>query len=112
MEHEELPQRVHELPREMEWHIVEIGDHHEKEAKEPLAQDIQQDALQAYEFHLVDQEVYKILQFKEKNCHHKWSKYQKLQEAEGVGNDKNLKQTTRPLNFWAPRLVFVLGVVL
>lgn len=72
MEHEELPQQVHEQPHEMEWHMVEIGDHHENEAREPLAQeDIQQDALQAYEFHLVDQEVYKILQFKEKNCHHK-----------------------------------------
>ena len=51
MEHEELPQQVHERPHVMEWHMVEIGDHHEREAREPLGQDIQQDALQAYEFH-------------------------------------------------------------
>lgn len=61
MEHEELPQQVHEQPREKEWHMVETGDHHGKEAREPFAQETQQDAIQVCDFHLVDQKVYKIL---------------------------------------------------
>lgn len=77
MEHEELPQQVHEQPHVKEWHMVETGDHHGREARELLAQDIQQDALQAYEFHLVDQEVYKILQLQKIVVIQSKLKYQK-----------------------------------
>lgn len=61
MGHEEQHQLVREQPHEMELHMVEIGDHHEKEAREPLVQDMQQGAIRVYGLRLVGQEVYKIL---------------------------------------------------
>jgi hypothetical protein len=80
MEHEELPQQVHELLHEKEWHMVEIGDHRGKEAREPFAQETQQDAVQVCDYHLVDQKVYKILKSIEKFVMRSKCLYQKLQQ--------------------------------